>query len=385
MNSEITIRQNIENTLKNFDNQPLREAATTLLNTLGYYSKRVGNDAIDSNRFDRLVESALDTANPSDKLRIEDWQSFFQIMQVADAEINQQIEPEQGALFESTQIDDTLRTSYMFVTVQLTKSTYTRTQLADITRFINKAFEKSVMVIFRYGAVLSLAIINRRHHERNPNKQVLEKVTLIKDINLDSPKRAHIDILSELHLQRLIEIEGVTNFDTLHKAWEGILNTEALNKQFYRKLFAWYEWAVKEAKFPTDENRVIKPEEHVIRLITRLLFIWFIKEKGLVAEELFNKTQIQDLLTEDDFDNGDSYYRAVLQNLFFATLNTEIDKRTFSKGGNSNHRNFSRYRYKEQMRDPNKLLDFLTKLRSSTVACSTVWIVSRQQNSGATE
>ena len=361
MNSDITIKQNIENALKNFDNQPLREAATILLNTLGYYSKRVGNDAIDSNRFDRLVDSALDTAKPSDKLRIEEWQSLFQIMQVADEEINQQIDPEQGSLFESTQIDDTLRTSYMFVTVQLTKNTYTRTQLADITRFINKAFEKSIMVMFRYGAVLSLAIINRRHHERNPNKQVLEKVTLIKDINLDSPKRAHIDILSELHLRSLIEIEDVTNFDTLHKAWEGILNTEALNKQFYRKLFAWYEWAVKEATFPTDENRVIKPEEHVIRLITRLLFIWFIKEKGLVADALFNKSQTQDLLIEDDFDNGDSYYRAVLQNLFFATLNTEIDKRTFSKGGNSNHRNFSRYRYKKQMRAPNKLLEFFDK------------------------
>ncbi|MCY4552743.1 MAG: hypothetical protein OXC79_03640, partial [Candidatus Poribacteria bacterium] len=100
MNSEITIKQNIENALRNFDNQPLREAATTLLNTLGYYSKRVGNDEIDSNRFDRLVESALDTAKPSDKLRIEEWQSFLQIMQVADEEINQQIDPEQGSLFE---------------------------------------------------------------------------------------------------------------------------------------------------------------------------------------------------------------------------------------------------------------------------------------------
>ena len=194
MNSEITIKRNIENALKNFDNQPIREAVTILLNTLGYYSKRVGNDEIDNERFDRLIESALDTANPSDKLRIEEWQSFFQIMQVADEEINQQIDPEQGSLFESTQIDDTLRTSYMFVTVQLTKNTYTRTQLADITRFINKEFEKSIMVIFRYGAVLSLAIINRRPNLRNTTKQVLEKVTLIKDINLDFPKRAHIDI-----------------------------------------------------------------------------------------------------------------------------------------------------------------------------------------------
>ncbi len=361
MNSEITIKQNIENALKNFDNQPLREAATSLLNTLGYYSKRVGNNEIDRERFNRLLESALDTANPSDKLRIDDWQSFSQIMQVADEEINQQVDPEQDSLFESTQIDDALRTSYMFVTVELTKNTYTRTQLADITRFINKAFEKSIMVIFRYGAVLSLAIINRRPNLRNTTKQVLEKVTLIKDIHLDSPKRAHIDIISELYLRHLIENEGVRNFDTLHDAWESILNTEELNKQFYRKLFAWYEWAVKEATFPTDENRVIKPEEHVIRLITRLLFIWFIKEKGLVADALFNKSQIQDLLIEDHFDNGDSYYRAVLQNLFFATLNTEIDKRKFSKESYDTNRDFSCYRYKKQMDDSDKLLSFFAQ------------------------
>ena len=103
MNSEITIRQNIENALKNFDQHPLREASTTLLNTLNYYSKRVGNDAIDKERFDRLFESGLDTAKPSDKLCIEEWQSFLQIMQVSDEEINQQIAPKQGSLFESPQ------------------------------------------------------------------------------------------------------------------------------------------------------------------------------------------------------------------------------------------------------------------------------------------
>ena len=363
MNSEIRVKKDIENALKKFldEQMPLRDAATHLLNTLGYYSQRVGNDEIDNDRSDRLVESALLTANPTDKLRIDDWDSFCQIMQVTDAEINQQVTPEQGSLFESSGIDDMLRTSYMFVAVQLSENTYTRTQLADITRFINKEFQKPIMVIFRYGAVLTLAIINRRPNLRDRTKQVLEKVTLIKDIHLDSPKRAHIDIVSDLYLHRLIENEGVNNFDTLDKAWEGILNTEELNKQFYRKLFTWYEWAVKEATFPTDENRVIKPEEHVIRLITRLLFIWFIKEKGLVADELFKKAQIQDFLKEDVFDSGDSYYRAVLQNLFFATLNTEIDKRRFSTQTRKDHRNFSVYRYESQMDDSDRLLELFAE------------------------
>ena len=356
MNSDITIKQNIENPLKHFDNQPLRDAATKLLNTLGYYSKRVGNDAIDTDRFNRLVESALDTANPSQKLRVDDWQSFFQIMQVADAEINQQIDPEQGSLFESTQIDDTLRTSYMFVAVQLTQNTYTRTQLADITRFINKAYNKPIMVMFRYGIFLTLAIINRRHHKRDPNKQVLEKVTLIKDIHLDSPKRAHIDILAELDLPQLIENEGVRNFDTLHDAWERILNTEALNRRFYRDLEAWYEWAAETCQFPDHEN-----DMQVIRMITRLLFIWFLKEKSLVPENIFQIEGAAVTLNNFSLDTSD-YYQGVLQNLFFATLNTPIHERGFSKRNASTHRDGSKYRYADLFQEPDAFLEHLKQV-----------------------
>ena len=105
----------------------------------------------------------------------------------------------------------------------------------------------------------------------------------------------------------------------------------------------------------------MKPEEHVIRLITRLLFVWFIKEKGLVAEELFTEAQIAPLLKAYDRDSGDAYYRAVLQNLFFATLNTEINKREFSSRTNAKHRNFSVYRYKAQLTDPDKLLSLFAQ------------------------
>ena len=280
MNAD-TLKHNIVDNLRHFDEQPLREAATTLLNTLGYRSKRVGNDSIDNDRFERLKAAAAETTNPAQKLRIDDWQAFHILLQVTDTEINEQITSQQS-LFESTAIDNTLMRAYMFVTVQLSGETYTRTQLADITRFINRQLPQPIMVIFRYGDGLTLAIINRREHKRDDTKQVLEKVTLIKDIHLDAPKRAHLDILAELHLHRLIENEGVDSFDTLHKAWERILNTEALNRRFYRDLEQWYDWAKAECRLPDAAN-----EMQVIRLITRLLFIWFLKEKGLVPTDLF--------------------------------------------------------------------------------------------------
>ena len=86
MNSE-TVRRNIEANLQSFDPQQLRESATAFLNNLGYCSKMVGNDGIDSDRFNRLIASALETANPSDKLSVDDWKSFYQILQVRDNEI----------------------------------------------------------------------------------------------------------------------------------------------------------------------------------------------------------------------------------------------------------------------------------------------------------
>ena len=265
---------------------------------------------------------------------------------------------EQGEFqFGGGEIDDTRMESYLFFALKLRNNHYTRTQLSQITREINKPFTPMpAMILFQHGDTLTLAVIDRRLHKRKKDKDVLEKATLIKDINFADPHRAHIDILFELALEPLHQTYGVRNFVELHRAWAKTLNTEELNKKFYEELFAWFKWAVLEAKLPADKTKALSPQEHIIRLITRMLFVWFLKEKGLIAKDLFNEETVRDLLKDYDRDTGDSYYRAVLQNLFFATLNTEIGKREFSKGGNPDHRNFSRYRYKDQISDPDELL-----------------------------
>ena len=221
------------------------------------------------------------------------------------------------------------------------------------------------MVFFRVENRLTIGFVGRRQHKRDPNLDVLEQVTLIKDIHLDRPHRAHLDVLFELSLAECAKWMSANNqpenFDGLLAAWLARLDTEELNKQFYRKLFDWFEWATSEAKFPTNETRTLSSQEHVIRLITRLLFVWFMKEKRLVADELFNETQVSPLLKDYARDSGDSYYRAVLQNLFFATLNTEIKKREFSTRTNAKHRNFSLYRYKEQISDPDGLRELFAQ------------------------
>lgn len=109
-------------------------------------------------------------------------------------------------------------------------------------------------------------------------------------------------------------------------------SVEALTKEFYSELSSWYFWAKQNVKFPDDNEKEqdVCNATSTIRLITRLIFVWFLKQKGLIPDELFEKTNLDKMLNYSD-KTGSTYYKAILQNLFFATLNTEIgcDKRKF--------------------------------------------------------
>ncbi|MGI9345266.1 MAG: Eco57I restriction-modification methylase domain-containing protein [Gammaproteobacteria bacterium] len=265
--------------------------------------------------------------------------------------------------------------SFLFAAADLQDlhSNYSRGDYAALTREISKRFPMPVFVLFRHQSSVTLAFADRREHKTDAARDVLGKVSLLRGINCLTPHAGHINILHDLSLsQRLkwiTKARKARNFDQLHKALLHALSGETLNKHFYQELFAWFEWACKNATFPHQQDR--NAESHVIRLIIRLLFVWFIKEKGLVAPELFDQQQASGLLKHfgGDNDNDDTdhytdqghYYRAVLQNLFFATLNTEINQRGFSTKTNITHRNFNRYRYQDLMQDASQLQTWMQK------------------------
>ena len=141
-------------------------------------------------------------------------------------------------------------------------------------------------------------------------------------------------------------------------------SVEVLAKQFYKELSNWYFWAIKNVSFPNDidddtDNEAYN-EENVIRLITRLIFVWFLKEKKLIHNNLFDENFISKILKTFNPNSAeqDNYYRAILQNLFFATLNQEVDRRGFAadKDFFENRKNFSiknLYRYEKEFKDEN--------------------------------
>ena len=353
-------KEKIEQALHQFASGDLADNATELLKVLGYESERTMRLKPNTpdgflKVFDQDSERHI---NPVRAL-IEEWESIDFIFQLTKDEVP--YIKESSVNRGGGEYNQQTYESYLFFALKLKGSHYTRTQLSRITREINNSFKMPAMILFQHGGELAFAVIDRRLNGRYPDKDVLLKTTLIKGINFANHHRAHVDILFDLYIAELHRVHEFSNFPELHDAWRKALDTETLNRQFYLRLFNWFEWAISEGKFPDNEKRTVKPEEHVIRLITRLLFVWFIKEKGLVADELFSETQVARLLEGFKSNSGDSYYRAVLQNLFFATLNTEIEKRRFSKGTYDDHRNFSVYRYKNQMSDPDELLALFAK------------------------
>ena len=350
-NEEIRKKEEIESALVAMIDGDFLQTSKDLLAVLGYCSERITTLPGTAEDFIRRFP-ARNRNTETEQEFVDSVESVKLIFQVTSEEIASNDQP-------SPAFDEGYVRSFTFFAIELKDKDYPRGKYAQFTREVNKRMVMPIVVFFRVRDRLTIGFVGRRQHRRDPDRDVLEQVTLIKDIRLDDPHRAHIEILFELWLKRCAKWMDANNqpenFDGLLAAWLARLDTEELDKKFYEKLFAWYKWAVKEATFPKDKNRTLKPEEHVIRLITRLLFVWFIKEKELVAKELFNEAQISPLLKEYDHDCGDSYYRTVLQNLFFATLNTEIGKRGFSTRTNAKHRDFSRYRYEDQITDPAKL------------------------------
>lgn len=129
---------------------------------------------------------------------------------------------------------------------------------------------------------LSLSIIGFREHKRTSTK-VFDKVFLIKDILISNPHRAHIDILSDLDFENLKQkYNNGDNFkDTqqFYAALQKVLNLKELNKKFYQEIAYWFYYSLDKVKFPNDINAANHEQISLIRLLTRIIFIWFLKEK----------------------------------------------------------------------------------------------------------
>lgn len=317
---------------------PLDKAAPQLLGSMGYNSPKTL--AIDTGPDRFLSELSIDPAKLKEALpRIKAIHFLLQLTGDELPALSRNTMPQTGASFQRGAID-----SFVFLGFDLDDGTWSRRELVTIVREINRGFAMPAIILFRHGGKATLAVIDRRANRRDPSRDVVGgRISLVKDIDLGSPHRAHVEILADLSLAAIARKKAPADFRELYDRWIETLSAAELNKRFYAELADWFAWASTKRELvtfpkgqPADEGG---KEVGLIRLLTRLMFVWFIKEKGLVTSELFNADKLATLLNEPPTSHpkGHDFYLAILQNLFFATLNTEMDQRRWRKdeGGQS--------------------------------------------------
>ncbi|MDP8209873.1 MAG: DUF4391 domain-containing protein [Candidatus Stygibacter australis] len=355
------MKQKIENAIQSFNPSEFYKSSINFFDALGYNSDKRSKLARPD--FDNFIRHFnLDEKNINkEKALVSHWKEIQFLFQMTNDEIGNS---EQLSMFHSSEVDISkiyLR-SYLFVSISLTGKNYTKTDLVNITRQINKQFLQPVLILFYYDNLLCLSVIDRRINRKDADKDVLEKVTLIKDIKINEPHRAHIEILHDMHINNL----AAQNFDQLHKEFKRVLNTKELNKRFYSELSNWYFRALNVCVFPNEINEPNLQEISLIRFISRILFAWFIKEKGLIPSEIFTQKFYDKEIIPSPEPTSSRYYKAVLQNLFFATLNCKLNDRQFQKESkqfyNDQYMVFDKYRYKDYIHNPDEFFNHFKRV-----------------------
>lgn len=358
MPTAVDSRRKTEAAVQRFGKQPLRQAALGFLDDLGYRSQlELKISGVDAFRSELDQDGRL---NP-EQAHLDEWKNVEFLRQVTGRDLSPT-----GELFRHD-YDPSEIQSYVFLAIDLKDERYTRNKLSQISRAVNRIFMMPALLIFKHGESLTFSVVNRRLNKRDQSRDVLEKVTLIKDISTEEPLRAHTEILTDLSLDPLRQEAGFRDFEGLHAAWTKKLSSYALNERFYREISEWYFWSrhlVEEGaiKLPSHCDTEQEKSLFLIRLLTRLIFCWFLVEKKLLPSSLFRPNDLQELL-KDLSDESSTYYHAVLQNLFFGTLNMPPGQRGFrekKKEGERYDKNYgvtNLWRYEKDFRDPAKWVE----------------------------
>jgi hypothetical protein len=209
----------------------------------------------------------------------------------------------------------------------------TRSQLADIARAFNRQYQHTPVVVLYHYADANDQYLAFANTERTAYKQTWRegekagKVTLLKDVSIAQPHTAHLKILSGLSIEK----KSVDSFDSLYRYWRSVFSIQALNDHFYGELQDWFYFASQNIKLPYKPAYVNEKENiknFLVRLLARTMFCWFVKEKGLIKPELLElqdwdgkKCKLTADIDKPDFLESNSYYRGILQNVFFNALN----------------------------------------------------------------
>ena len=187
MPSDTEMRASISEALNGLATAPILNASRRVFETLGYKSER-RPPLPDSKPTTFLENFDGQRSFNTERGMLGAWKSADFLCQVTDEEI-QLSRKNQPALLTDGEIEKGNTRSFAFLSIGLNEGNYTRAQYSGITREINRMFSMPAICLFKNNGAVTLSVIERRQHKKETAKDVLEKVTLIKDIEYRSPHR----------------------------------------------------------------------------------------------------------------------------------------------------------------------------------------------------
>ncbi len=214
----------------------------------------------------------------------------------------------------------------------------------DLLKALN--FDNGLMVFYDVQGNFRLSLVYSNYYGKKRDFSSFRRFTFFVSKNQTNKT-----------FRQQMESADFSSMETIKYAF----SVEKVTKAFYQEIFYWYLYACKICRFPMDAEAARNGRQMaVIRMITRLIFVWFMQVRGIIDNKLFDEKYIQNVLCTIEKDQS-TYYRAILQNLFFATLNTPQDERRFRnqenkyKWVNKDFGNHSVYRYEDYFKEPNTI------------------------------
>lgn len=320
------------NTLKLFTTSSLFDATSALLGKLNIRFNRQTAEPINiADLYDGAMPQYLTNA-----LQLIEHTYFIGVANDLSLDTGEKSDNTLNQITETIESGGRYDGMFIFACDAAADAHITRSDISALTRAFNRiSYANPVILIIRQANLISLSTCERMTYTQEWRKnfgEKLGKVSILRNVDCENPHRGHVNIIES------IGEEKFRTFDGLYNHWKEKFSNELLTKKFYSELSDWYAWAVQIAKFPNDLSTKVDDQrfnhESCIRLITRLIFVWFLKQKHLIPRELFDEAYIRENFI-DDFDphsrnhllydsEKSKYYRLILQNLFFAMLNCPI-------------------------------------------------------------
>lgn len=381
--------EQIKEDLKSFASTSPLDAAKNLLSRLGVRYSTVTDDPIDIGELYKKAAASVKAEIPKSVKAVFDRIETSWFLGGVSEETFVGTETQTSFETASEKAGDQKHNGmFIFLLRMKDGAPLTRTDAAQLTRGINRVMKSKPATVFIVEGqgdktLLSIATCERTTYKQDwrPGEK-LGRVSILKGINCASPHRGHLDILASM------DVKKCKTFDALYAQWQKVFSTDLLTKSFYHEIQDWYFWAMSKyvcVQFPNDLDDNTDDEkynaENLIRLITRMLFTWFMKAKGLVNPDLFELSFLKTALkhfdpeasvedsNEKDAEKKCTYYRAILQNLFFATFNQKIAERKFVEDFDKKKGSSAQYKIKCYYRnaklftetDPQKILGYFAE------------------------